>query len=188
MDLAGLDLPFPLRFEECEFDSAPVVEGATLAELALTGCTLAVAGRQRSKLDLLAGLGIETVELDRSSRDLPAPMLRSFDIAVDCTGDPSGFLMARQGLRARGTLIMKSTYAGTLSLNASSLVVDEITIIGSRCGPFEPALELLRRRRVEVAPMIHARYPLEEGIEAFEHAQRPGVLKVVMTPFPSPRG
>jgi threonine dehydrogenase-like Zn-dependent dehydrogenase len=156
--------------------------------LALTGCTLVVAGRQRSKLDLLAGLGIETVELDRSSRDLPPPMLRSFDIAVDCTGDPSGFLLARQGLRPRGTLIMKSTYAGTLSLNASSLVVDEITLIGSRCGPFAPALELLRQRRVEVSPMIHARYRLEEGIEAFEHAQRPGALKVVMTALPSPRG
>ena len=73
---------------------------------------------------------------------------------------------------------MKSTYAGELRVNASSLVVDEITLVGSRCGPFAPALRLLAERRIDVRPMIDVSYPLEDGIRAFEHAQRSGVLKV----------
>ena len=75
---------------------------------------------------------------------------------------------------------MKSTYAGALTVNASSLVVDEITLIGSRCGPFAPALRLLAEGRVDVAPLLHAVYPLEDGLEAFEHAQRPGALKILV--------
>ena len=75
---------------------------------------------------------------------------------------------------------MKSTYAGTLSFDASSLVVDEITLVGSRCGPFPPAIRLLAEGRVDVEPLIHARYPLSDAVAAFEHAQRPGVLKVLL--------
>jgi len=75
---------------------------------------------------------------------------------------------------------MKSTYAGELTFNASSLVVDEITIIGSRCGPFAPALRLLADRSIDVRPLITATYPLDDAITAFEHAQRPGTLKVLV--------
>ena len=142
--------------------------------LSLTGCRLVVSGRHPKKLELLERRGIETMA-GSSVAD------HSFDIAVDCTGDPSGFQAARQALRPRGVLVMKSTYAGDLTVNASSLVVDEITLIGSRCGPFAPAIELLRNRRVDVVPMIHARYPLEHALAAFEHAQRPGILKIVVS-------
>ncbi len=143
--------------------------------LARTGCRLAVAGHHPDKLALLANAGIRTID--------PAAIAdRSFDIAVECSGSSSGFALARKALRARGTLVMKSTYAGDLTLNASSLVVDEITLVGSRCGPFAPALLLLANRQLDPRPLIHARYPLSEAIAAFEHAARPGVLKVLIAP------
>ena len=79
-------------------------------------------------------------------------------------------------------MILKSTYAGKLNLDASSLVVDEITVLGSRCGPFEPALELLAANKLNLEPMISASYHLSEGIAAFNHAQRRGILKVLIDP------
>ena len=141
--------------------------------LALTGCELLVIGRHPEKLSFLKARGIQTGLVD-------AVKERSFDIVVECTGNPEGFAIARQALRPRGTLVLKSTYAGNLSLDASSLVVDEITLIGSRCGPFPPALELLATAQVDVEPLIHAHYPLSQGLSAFEAAQVRGVLKVLL--------
>ena len=106
---------------------------------------------------------------------------RSFDVAVECTGNPEGFAIALQSLRPRGTLVLKSTYAGRLSLDASALVVDEITLIGSRCGPFSEALKLLADHQVDVSALIQARYPLTDGLAAFDHAQQRGVLKVLVS-------
>ena len=126
--------------------------------LALTGCKLTV--------------------LDR--RVAARPPHSRFDVAVECTGNPEGFAIARAALRQRGTLIMKSTYAGDLNVDASSLVVDEITLIGSRCGPFEPALRLLASRAVDVQPLIHATWSLDDALTAFEQAQRRGALKVLI--------
>lgn len=140
--------------------------------LALTGCRLTVAGHHRSKLALLERLDILT------TTDLP-PAAR-FDVAVECTGSANGFATARQALRARGTLVMKSTYAGELKVNASALVVDEITLVGSRCGPLTAALELLAAGAVQIAPLIHARYRLSDGVLAFEEAGKAGALKVLV--------
>lgn len=141
--------------------------------IALTGCELLVVGRHQDKLANLQARGIKTGLAD-------AVTDRFFDISVDCTGNPEGFAIARRALRPRGTLVLKSTYAGNLSLDASSLVVDEITLIGSRCGPFSPALQLLAAGQVDVQPLIHARYHLSEGLAAFKHAQSRGVLKVLL--------
>lgn len=141
--------------------------------LALTGCELLVVGRHQDKLTNLAARGIPTGLAD-------AVTDRAFDLSVECTGNPEGFAIARRALRPRGTLVLKSTYAGQLTFDASSLVVDEIALIGSRCGPFAPALQLLAEGRVDVEPLIHARYPLGEGLAAFERAQRRGVLKVLL--------
>jgi threonine dehydrogenase-like Zn-dependent dehydrogenase len=151
--------------------------------LALTGCSLAVvcrdaargAGPGAGKAALLAARGIAVI----APGDIEA---RGFDVAVECTGNAAGFELARRALRPRGTLVLKSTYAGALALDASSLVVDEITLIGSRCGPFAPALELLAAGRVDVTPLVHARYALRDGLAAFAHAQQPGVLKVLLEP------
>jgi threonine dehydrogenase-like Zn-dependent dehydrogenase len=141
--------------------------------LALTGCDLLVVGRHRDKL---ANLEARDIKIGLSD----AVTARAFDISVECTGNPEGFAIARRALRPRGTLVLKSTYAGNLSLDASSLVVDEIALIGSRCGPFPAALELLAAGKVDVQPLIHAHYPLSQGLAAFEHAQSRGVLKVLL--------
>jgi threonine dehydrogenase-like Zn-dependent dehydrogenase len=134
--------------------------GTLIAQtLALTGCRLSVVGRGD-----------------------PPPAAKSFDIAVECSGNPAGFAIARAALRPRGTLVMKSTYAGDLTVNASSLVVDEITLVGSRCGPMDKALALLAQRKIDVRPMLHATYALGDALAAFAHAQRPGTLKVLVTP------
>jgi threonine dehydrogenase-like Zn-dependent dehydrogenase len=141
--------------------------------LALTGCDLWVIGRHLDKLAHLRSRGIQT---GLAESLIP----KSFDIAVECTGNPEGFAIARQGLRPRGTLILKSTYANPLSLDISAIVVDEITLIGSRCGPFAPALQLLAEGKIEVLDLIQAKYPLEAGLPAFNHAQQRGVLKVLL--------
>ncbi|HEY3052996.1 MAG TPA: alcohol dehydrogenase catalytic domain-containing protein [Thermoanaerobaculia bacterium] len=125
--------------------------------LALTGCKLTVVGRG----------------------SLPSG---KFDIAVECTGNPEGFSIARKALRPRGTLVMKSTYTGDLTINAAALVVDEITLVGSRCGPFAPALQLLAEHKVDVSPLVDAIYPLDDAVAAFEHAQRRGALKCIIKP------
>lgn len=141
--------------------------------LALTGCDLFVVGRHASKLANLQARSIAVgYAADVSDR--------AFDLAVECTGNPEGFAIAQRALRPRGTLVLKSTYAGNLTIDAASLVVDEITLIGSRCGPFAPALELLHTQQVDVAPLIQARYPLSEGLQAFAHAQQRGVMKILL--------
>ncbi|MEH2285850.1 MDR/zinc-dependent alcohol dehydrogenase-like family protein [Nostoc sp.] len=141
--------------------------------LALTSCELLAVGRHQDKLANLEARGIKTSLADAVTDGY-------FDISVECTGNPEGFAIARRALRPRGTLVLKSTYASNLSLDASSLVVDEITLIGSRCGPFTPALQLLATGKVDVQPLIHATYPLIEGLAAFECAQSRGVLKVLL--------
>jgi threonine dehydrogenase-like Zn-dependent dehydrogenase len=141
--------------------------------LALAGCDILAVGRHRDKLAHLEARGIITGLADAVAEG-------AFDISVECTGNPEGFDIARRALRPRGTLVLKSTYAGKLTLDASSLVVDEITLIGSRCGPFAPALQLLAGGSVAVEPLIQACYPLAEGLAAFDYAQQPGVLKVLL--------
>jgi threonine dehydrogenase-like Zn-dependent dehydrogenase len=143
--------------------------------LALTGCDLCVAARHPQQRALLAARHIQTV----NSADVPP---RSMDVVVEASGAPEGFAQARQAVRPRGTLVLKSTYAGQLTADFSSLVVDEITLVGSRCGPFAPALRLLASGRVDVLPLIAGRYALQDGLAAMQQAARPGVLKVLLMP------
>lgn len=161
-----------------EGDRVLVVGDGRLGQLvartvARTRCDLLVAGRHEAKLDLLSACGIRTAWPD-------AVPERGFDVAVECTGNAEGFGLALGALRPRGVLVMKSTYASSLSVNAARIVVDEITLIGSRCGPFPPALDLLASGEIDPAPLIHARFPLEEGLAAFESSRQPGVLKVLL--------
>jgi threonine dehydrogenase-like Zn-dependent dehydrogenase len=142
--------------------------------LALTGCQLLAAGKHPSKLEVLARRGIRTALVS----ELPATFRA--DLAVECTGSADGFELARQFLRPRGTLVLKSTYAGRATVDLSRVVVDEVTLVGSRCGPFPAALDLLARKLVDVRSLIQARYPLQDGLAAMERAQQPGVLKVVL--------
>jgi threonine dehydrogenase-like Zn-dependent dehydrogenase len=140
--------------------------------LASTGCELLVLGRHRSKLERLGARGIRTSLVE----NLPSSRA---DIVVECTGDPSGFDLARSLLRPRGTLVLKSTYAGSLNVDMSRLVVDEITLVGSRCGPFPRALRALADKRVDVLPLIDVRIPLADA-SAVARAQEPGVMKVIV--------
>ena len=142
------------------------------SSLALTGCDLRVVGRHGRKLDLLRSQGIA------ASEDMPPQ--GACDVAVDCTGNSAGFALAGRALRPQGILVMKSTYAGDLTLDGSAVVVDELTLVGSRCGPFEPALRLLEEGSVDVAPLIDGRYPLADGLEALDHAARRGTLKILL--------
>jgi len=142
--------------------------------LALTGCDLTVVGHHPEKLEIVARQGIATVLAN-------AGVEGGADVVVEATGHPGGYATARRLVRPRGTIVLKSTYHASLEVNLTKVVVDEITLVGSRCGPFAPALRLLERGLVEVAPLIQARYPFSEVLAAFEHAAQPGALKVLVT-------
>ncbi len=103
------------------------------------------------------------------------------DVVVDCTGNPEGLEMAMAMCRPRGTLVLKSTTAAGKALNLAPAVVNEITILGSRCGPFRPALKALSERSVDVVSLIHRRMKLTDGVAAMELAAQRGVLKVILT-------
>jgi threonine dehydrogenase-like Zn-dependent dehydrogenase len=150
--------------------------------MATTGCDLTVIGHHPAKLAILHTLGITqahaaTPALLAELRSQPA------DVVVEASGQPEGFAQARQLVRPQGVLVLKSTFAGALpSFDASGLVVDEITVVGSRCGPFPPALNLLASGRVQVMPLIHDRFLLAEAVAALQRAGQPGVVKVLLQP------
>jgi len=143
--------------------------------LALTGCDLRVLARHPHQQALLESRKIEII----SEREVRP---RTWDVVVEATGSPSGFEWARRAVRPRGTLVLKSTYKGEMTVNWSPFVVDEITIIGSRCGPFAPALRLLEHGQVDPTILIADRYPLANALEAIATAQKPGMLKVLLEP------
>lgn len=148
--------------------------------LALTGCDLTVLGRNPEKLALLGGAIRCQINNATTLSDLHR---QPADIVVEVTGSPHGFDQASTLVRPGGTLILKSTYASTLAnFDLSRLVVDEITMLGSRCGPFPPALRLLASGLIQVQPLIHVRYPLDQADIALAHAGRKGILKVLIQP------
>jgi len=102
------------------------------------------------------------------------------DVVVDCTGSAAGLELALQLARPRGTVVLKSTVAQGKPLNLAPVVVDEITIVGSRCGPFREAIRALAQKEIDVVSLIHRRMKIEQGVEAMELAGRPGVLKVLL--------
>ena len=148
--------------------------------LALTGCDLIAVGRHPEKLAILADAlgGRAGIATQPGEQVQPG----SIDLVVECTGRPEGFRAARRLIRPRGTLILKSTYHGLVPTDLSGLVVDEIRVVGSRCGPFPAALRLLARQLVDVTPLIAAEYSLDQALAAFEHAGRRGTLKVLVGP------
>ena len=141
--------------------------------LALTGCDLHVVARHTLQKNLLTARGIRI-----TSEEEIQP--HKWDIVVEVTGSPDGFNLARKAVRPRGALVMKSTYKGEMTVNFSSIVVDEVNIIGSRCGPFEPALRLMEKREVDPTVLIADEYNLKDALQAFEKAAQPGVLKVLV--------
>jgi len=138
-----------------------------------TGCDLKVVVRRAEPAAILNGLGIMAVYADEIKGELA-------DIIVEVTGSPEGFELSRSLTRARGTLVLKSTFAGDVSLNLSKLVVDEITVVGSRCGNYPAGLRALSSGLVQVSEMVDSVFSLEQGLDAIERAGQPGVLKVLI--------
>ncbi len=138
--------------------------------LRLPGADVTLVGRHPERWEPWQQLGLTTL--------LAEQVRGQFDVVVDCTGQPKGLETARRLVRPRGRLVLKSTFAGESGLNLSMLVVDEIALLGSRCGPFAPALNLLARGLVATEPLIYACYPLAEGMDAFRAAH--GNLKVLL--------
>jgi threonine dehydrogenase-like Zn-dependent dehydrogenase len=138
-----------------------------------TGGDLKVVARYANQRKLLARFNITSIAED-------TPPANFFDIVIEATGSVDGFSLARQAVRPGGIIVLKSTYRGDMRVNFSTIVVDEITVIGSRCGPFAPALDLLANNRVDPTGLIEVRHCLNAIQKAFEHASRPGALKVIL--------
>jgi threonine dehydrogenase-like Zn-dependent dehydrogenase len=133
-----------------------------------------IVGKHPEKLALLASLGISTALLSEF------PVARTADIVVDCTGSPTGLPAALTLVSPRGTIVLKTTVAGDQTMALAPVVIDEVTILGSRCGPFERALTALDTGEVSVLPMISAHYSLSDGVAAIEHARSRPSLKVLI--------
>jgi alcohol dehydrogenase len=146
--------------------------GAMIVQvLRLPGCAVTLFGRHPERWALYEQQGI---------RCLPSTAVpdEQFDVVVDCTGQPAGLATARRLIRPRGRLILKSTFFAPSELNLSMFVVDEVQLLGSRCGPFAPALRLLERGLIATTPLISAEFPLSDGLAAF--AATRGAMKVLL--------
>jgi threonine dehydrogenase-like Zn-dependent dehydrogenase len=141
--------------------------------LARTGAPVTLLGRRPDRADLARAWGCDFALA--SEYDGPPA-----DIVVDCTGSAAGFEQAMRFTRPRGILVLKSTVAEGVPLNLAPLVINEITVVGSRCGPFPPAIQALAERTVDVESLLKEVRPLDEGLAAFAEAARPGMLKVAL--------
>jgi threonine dehydrogenase-like Zn-dependent dehydrogenase len=134
---------------------------------------LVCVGKHAWKLGLLETHGIRTAHVDD-------PIDSGADIVVEATGSPAGIKMALEAVRPEGTVVLKTTCAGDTPLELSVPVINEVTIVGSRCGPFRPALDALALGNVEVRPLITESYPLKDAAYAVRRARDPGVMKVLI--------
>jgi threonine dehydrogenase-like Zn-dependent dehydrogenase len=141
--------------------------------ISLTGCDLEAAVRNKNAEEKLESAGIAT----RPVADLHP---NHWDIVVEATGNPQGFQLAVKTIRPRGTIVLKSTYKGDIQAELSKIVVDEISLVGSRCGPFLPAIRLLEQGRIDPLPLISAEFELQNGLEALNKASQPGVFKILI--------
>jgi threonine dehydrogenase-like Zn-dependent dehydrogenase len=141
--------------------------------LRLSGAKITALGKHAEKLALIKKAGVRTIQL----KDWKP---RLFDIVVEATGSANGLELALSAVRPRGTLILKSTIAGNHQVSLAPVVINEINVIGSRCGPFPDALEALAARQVSVTPLIEAIYSLNDGVAAVDHAGKRGARKILL--------
>jgi threonine dehydrogenase-like Zn-dependent dehydrogenase len=142
-----------------------------------TGADVTLVGKHDSKLAIARRCGIGTKTISEVNK-----LSRYFDLVVEASGSPNGFELALDLLRPRGVLVLKSTFQGATEMNAARIVVDEISVVGSRCGRFVPALELLKSNAVDVLSLISDEFQLAEGVRAMARAGESGVLKVLLRP------
>lgn len=145
--------------------------------VALTGASTLLVGKHPEKLRIAAHRGIET-----ASPNEAAKRHKQFDVVVEASGAAPGFELALNLLRPKGKLVLKSTFHGSTEIDAARIVVDEISIVGSRCGRFQPALELLTKNAIDVDSLISEEFPLANGLKAMTRARAAGVLKVLLRP------
>jgi len=141
--------------------------------IATTGAKLTLVGKHDEKLKVARALGIDTAARDTLAN-------KSFDMVIEATGSPSGMHDAISLVQPRGKIVLKSTYHGPLTLDAAPIVIDELTLIGSRCGPFEPAIAALATGAVRTEPMVSAVVPFADALNGFATASATGVLKVLL--------
>ena len=144
---------------------------------ALTGAPTLLVGKHATKLRIAERRGIET-----SNPKQAAKRKREFDVVVEASGAAPGFTLALDLLRPKGRLVLKSTFNATTEIDAARIVVDEISIIGSRCGRFKPAIDLLSKHAIDVESLISEEYSLSRGVHAMRRAGTKGVLKVLLRP------
>ncbi|HEY3278821.1 MAG TPA: alcohol dehydrogenase catalytic domain-containing protein [Syntrophorhabdaceae bacterium] len=142
--------------------------------LSLTQAHVTLVGKHGWKLDIARKAGIEAISVDHLPPD------EKYDMVVEATGRAEGIGEALVRVKPRGTIILKSTVAGGNSINLTPIVINEIKVIGSRCGPFGPALRALSQGSVDVKPLISGIYPIEKAREAFEAARTQGALKILL--------
>jgi threonine dehydrogenase-like Zn-dependent dehydrogenase len=163
--------------------AAAVIGDGKLAQLIArvlhaSGLRVVMIGKHEGKLRLARLAGIATVKVTSPS----ARRADAFTLTVEATGSPSGLVLAQQITAPRGTLVLKSTFHGAADVETWPIVVKELTVIGSRCGPFPAALALLRSGRVDLHPLISRVFSLKDATKAIRYAQQPGVMKVLMRP------
>ncbi len=142
--------------------------------LKTTGCDLTVVGCNAKKMEICEKKHIQTVHLDEL---VPK---RDRDVVVECTGAPNGLDIAMELVRPRGTIILKSTYADRGQMNLAPIVINEITLLGSRCGPFGEAVNALARKAIDVQSLITKTYPLDKALKALEHAEEQDSIKILL--------
>ena len=143
--------------------------------LRLTSASVTVLGKHEDKLKLIKRSGVRTILLNDWKPKL-------YDVVVEATGSASGLQLAMSAVRPRGTLVLKTTIAGEYHVSLAPLIINEVTVIGSRCGLFAPALEALEEKSVSVTPLIEKIYPLSSGLDAVAHAAKSGTRKLLLRP------
>jgi threonine dehydrogenase-like Zn-dependent dehydrogenase len=144
---------------------------------ALQNASTTLIGKHKNKMRVVAARGIETISPGQAEK-----RKRQFDAVIEASGSPTGFALALDLLRPRGTLVLKSTFHDITKIDAARIVVDEITIVGSRCGRFKPAIDLLKRGSIDVDHLISEEHALKEGVMAMSRAAERGVMKVLLRP------
>jgi threonine dehydrogenase-like Zn-dependent dehydrogenase len=154
---------------------------AQLIALALraAGCQVVLYGKHGSKLALARKLGAATKKVRGDASDMERHK-ETYPSVIEATGSPSGLAFAQHITEPRGTLVLKSTFHGAAPVETWPIVVKEITVIGSRCGPFAKAIAMLRAGKVNPTPLITRVFPLRDAAKAIHYAQKSGVIKVLL--------
>ncbi len=146
------------------------------AVIAQTAARTMVVGKHEQKLSIVKKIGLEAVTFDNIG-DIG---FNTFDVCIEATGNPQGLDIALKLVKPRGIIVLKSTYQGEIRLNMAPIVINELMVIGSRCGTFEPAIDFLQRKAFDIRSLITAEYSFDRALEAFELAAKPGSLKVLI--------